>query len=254
MKLGVEYIKYQWKAKRRHGVHSPFIYDLTDKCFRLPLSNELATKLNKLDSSLKNDSRSIEISDFGAGSKKMNDNRKISSIYKTSSSRGKFGKILFQLVSHYKPKKVLEFGTSLGLGTVCMASGNSLTEVTTIEGCPNTYTIAQDNFQMVGLSNIQSLNLTFNDYIETLSDEIFDLVFIDGHHDGTALRHYLEKLQGHTHNATIFVLDDIRWSDSMFEAWNEIQSDPQYHVTIDLFRMGMIVRREEQEKEHFVIR
>ena len=46
MNLGFEYIKYQWKAKRRHGVHSPFIYDLTDKCFRKPISNELKEKLS----------------------------------------------------------------------------------------------------------------------------------------------------------------------------------------------------------------
>jgi hypothetical protein len=26
-----EYIKYRWKAKTRHGIHSPFVYDLIDK-------------------------------------------------------------------------------------------------------------------------------------------------------------------------------------------------------------------------------
>lgn len=254
MNLGLEYIKYQWKAKRRHGVHSPFIYELTDKCFRTPVSNDLKINLSIIASKLKSDSRSIRITDFGAGSKKMNNIRKVRSIYKTSSSKGKFGKILFQLVNYYKPEKVLEFGTSMGLGAICLASGNHKTNVTTIEGCPNTFAIAQENFKGTELTNIESLNMTFNDYINTLTDEIFDLVFIDGHHDGTALKDYLERLQDHTHNNTIFILDDIRWSDSMFEAWNEIQSDSRYHVTIDLFRMGMILRRPEQEKEHFVIR
>jgi hypothetical protein len=27
-----EYIKYRWKAKSRHGIHSPFVYQLIDKC------------------------------------------------------------------------------------------------------------------------------------------------------------------------------------------------------------------------------
>ena len=26
----IEYLKYQWKAKGRHGTHSPFVYDLID--------------------------------------------------------------------------------------------------------------------------------------------------------------------------------------------------------------------------------
>lgn len=28
----VEYLKYRWKAKSRHGIHSPFVYHLIDEC------------------------------------------------------------------------------------------------------------------------------------------------------------------------------------------------------------------------------
>jgi predicted O-methyltransferase YrrM len=254
MNLGFEYIKYQWKAKRRHGVHSPFVYDLTDKCFRIPVSNNLKEVLKKLDYKLRNDTRSIEISDFGAGSKKLSNNRKIRSIYNTSSSRGRYGKLLFQLVNHFKPKTVLEFGTSMGIGSICLASGNDQTKVITVEGCPNTFAVARENISETSLSNIEIHNSTFDAYLDTLKDELFDLVFIDGHHDGPALKHYLERLHPHSHGNTIFILDDIRWSDSMFNAWSEIQADIQNHVTIDLFRMAIVVARPEQEKEHFVIR
>jgi hypothetical protein len=64
----------------------------------------------------------------------------------------------------------------------------------------------------------------------------------------------MNKLEPFTNNETVFVLDDIRWSDSMFEAWNSIVNNPQYNVTIDLFRVGIAIRRTEQRKEHFVLR
>jgi hypothetical protein len=30
----VEYLKYEWKAKGRHGVHSPFVYDMVEHVLR----------------------------------------------------------------------------------------------------------------------------------------------------------------------------------------------------------------------------
>jgi len=45
----IEIIKYSWKAKGRHGIHSPFVYELVDQCFRIHvaknLQKELASKM-----------------------------------------------------------------------------------------------------------------------------------------------------------------------------------------------------------------
>jgi predicted O-methyltransferase YrrM len=255
MNLGLEYIKYTCKAKRRHGIHSPFIYDLTDNCFRLSVSSEFESALTLLDSKLKNTEEQIDIHDFGVGSKKLNNRRKVQDIYKTSSSKGKYGKMLHQLVQHFKPKNVLEFGTSLGIGTICMASGNKESHITTVEGCPNTHALALKNIQNSGFENITSINSTFSDFLKDHNSEKYDMVFIDGHHDGVALMQYLSQLKPFTHNETLFILDDIRWSQSMLSAWNEIKNSQDYCVTVDLFRMGIISPRiGVQEKEHFTIR
>ena len=67
------------------------------------------------------------------------------------------------------------------------------------------------------------MNSTFYDYIKSLNEESFDLIFIDGHHDGEALKYYLKLLSNYIHNDTVIVLDDIRWSNSMFNAWHKIK-------------------------------
>ena len=45
----IEIIKYTWKAKGRHGIHSPFVYDLLDNCFKIPVSRE---KINRISSKI----------------------------------------------------------------------------------------------------------------------------------------------------------------------------------------------------------
>ena len=251
VKIGFEYIKYRWKAKGRHGIHSPFVYDFVDNCLKIKLDDQTKDNLKKLFTALKADHRTITINDFGAGSKKLSNQRSVSSIFKTSSSRGKYGKLLFQLAQHYKPQNSLEFGTSLGVGTTYLRYGNAESKITTIEACPNTQAIALENFEKMNLSGIKCVNSTFVEFLNGEKNPVFDLVFVDGHHDGGAILEYMELLKSITHNETIFVLDDIRWSSSMLTAWKKIIADPFYHVTLDFFRVGIAIPRKQQEKEHF---
>ena len=46
----IEIIKYTWKAKGRHGIHSPFVYDLLDNCFKIPVSRD---KINGISTKIK---------------------------------------------------------------------------------------------------------------------------------------------------------------------------------------------------------
>jgi len=253
--LLVEYIKYKLKAKGRHGTHSPFVYEFVDKCQAIDFRKEDKKILENLRKNLKSDHRAIEIKDFGVGSKKMGSKRKISRLYKVSSSKGKFSKLFYQLSSYYKPKFILEFGTSLGIGTIHFAKGNPDSHITTIEACTNTASTALDNFKSTNCTNIQLVNSTFNDFLSTaISNQLYDIVFIDGHHDGQATLDYLLKLENVIHNDTWIIIDDIRWSDSMFNAWQQIIHDEKFHVTIDLFRMGIALKRPQQRKEHFTVK
>lgn len=252
--LVLEYIKYHWKAKGRHGTHSPFIYKMVDECFRVPIKDKDELAIKHLIYQLKSTKESIHVQDFGAGSKNLKAERKISSILKISSSKGKYAQLFYKLAAFYKPKRILEFGTSLGIGTIHFAKGNPNTMVTTVEACAQTSKVAKNNFDNLGVKNVQLFNKTFNEFIEKEQLSIYDLIFIDGHHDGDALLNYLDQLEPYIHADTFVILDDIRWSDSMFTAWEKLQKDKRFNVSIDLFRMGILLKRPGQRKEHFVVK
>ncbi len=255
MNLIVEGIKYQLHAKKRQGIHSPFVYRLADNGLQLTIEKEHKSVLNAFDFKQRKDWRMLTINDLGAGSKTLGNHRSVNQIHKTSSSGKRYGTLLYRLCKHFEPARILELGTSLGRGTLAMHLGYQKAEIISIEGSPEIAAIARENMNKFATnpSNMDLVVSSFNDYLCNLNNKTFDLVYIDGHHEGEALRRYLDQIIPHTHEQTLFLLDDIRWNDDMFKAWNELIADERFHVSIDFFRMGVLSRRPTQAKEHFIL-
>jgi len=149
----------------------------------------------------------------------------------------------------------LELGTSLGLGTYMLAAAAENIQITTVEGCENTFEIARRSFPASQNIKVNFVNNNFINFLESLGDRPpFDLIFIDGDHKSESLFKQLELLSPYIHDETILILDDIRWSKDMFFAWSNLIDGFKYHLTIDLFKMGILLRRTHQQNEHFVIR
>lgn len=255
MNLLFEGIKYKLFAKKRHRIHSPFVYTLSDMVLRQQVPNKAADAIAQFDLAQKKNAHILDIEDHGAGSKSLANKRKVCDIHRTSSSKT-YGKILFQLSSYYQPSTMLELGTSLGRGSLMLHYGHPNACILTLEGCPAVAKVAQENIAQHAWepSHMQVLNTPFLPFLESYRGSPFDFIYIDGHHDGEALLHYLAILQPYLHDNTLILLDDIRWSTSMFKAWNAIIANPFYHVTVDFFRMGLITPRNVQHKEHFILR
>lgn len=108
MNLIVEGIKYQLHAKKRQGIHSPFIYDLVDKGLTRKVANEHKTILKAFDQKQRTDRRLLSINDLGAGSKTLGDQRSVKQIHKTSSSGKRYGTLLYRLCKQFEPSRILE--------------------------------------------------------------------------------------------------------------------------------------------------
>jgi predicted O-methyltransferase YrrM len=253
------YFKFLWHSKNEYGVHSPFVFDLMTKCvYDKTKYREYEILKNYRDALLQKD-RTIDVTDFGAGSKVFKSNRrKISAIAKNAGISAKRAELLFRLTQYFKPEDILEIGTSLGLATSALSLGNPLADITTLEGCPETAGVAKKQFENFGFKNICSVVTEFETFLACPATNhrpsATSFIYFDGNHQKEATLHYFELLLPRVVNDTVWIFDDIHWSRGMEEAWETIKQNPKVTATIDTFQWGLVFFRKEQQKEHFVLR
>ncbi|MFD1602750.1 O-methyltransferase [Flavobacterium artemisiae] len=251
------YLKFLWKSKNEHAVHSPFVFNLLTKCFYDKKRKPEYLVLENYRKSLLENKNFIEVTDFGAGSKVFKSNRRqISKIASTAGISPKRAQLLFRVTKYFQPNSILEIGTSLGLATSALALGNPNAKVITLEGCPNTGAVAKNQLNDFDCTNVENVISEFESFLiaENLQSKIYDLIYFDGNHSKKATLAYFELLLPTINNDSVWIFDDIHWSPEMEEAWETIKNHPKVKVTIDTFQWGFVFFRYEQEKEHFIIR
>lgn len=249
------YLSFLLRASNEHGVHSPFVYDLVTKCFYKKKQYPAYAILKKHKNKLLADTSKISITDFGAGSRVFKSNeRLVNAIAKNAGISANRQQLLFRLATYFQPARILELGTSLGLGTIALALGAPSAEITTVEGCAATSAKAKAYFKDFGINNVIVETSTFEMFFQQTASEIFNFVYVDGNHSKEATLQYFETLLKFATNDSVFIFDDISWSPKMTEAWKEIIAHPKVTVSIDTFQWGLVFFRKEQSKQHFSIR
>lgn len=256
-RLAYKYFTYRLFAKHRHGhgIHSPFVYKLLREVIEDTKPDTEYKLVDKARNILLKDNTTIQQTDYGAGSRKMR-TKTIANIARHAGTTKKYGQLLFRLVKHFEPKTILELGTSLGLSASYLSLGCPKAQLITMEGCPQCTGIAMETFKQVGATNIQIKNGIFDTELPKTLDncEQIDFVFFDGNHKLVPTLKYFELCLAKCGNDSIFVFDDIHWSEEMEEAWVQIKKHPKVKVTVDLFFMGLVFFRREMQKQDFVIK
>jgi predicted O-methyltransferase YrrM len=199
----------------------------------------------------------ITVTDFGAGSKVFkSEKRKVCAIARHAGVSCHRAKMLYRVINYFKPKEIVEIGTSVGLATLPMALGNRASSIHSAEGCQATFSVAQKHLNDSGIDNVYLYNLEFTGFLSQMSAQKtqVDLAYVDGNHTKTATLAYFEALLPLISKDSILIFDDIHWSKEMEEAWDTIKDHPAVTVTIDTFQWGLVFFRSGQEKEHFTIR
>ncbi|RYF82223.1 MAG: SAM-dependent methyltransferase, partial [Chitinophagaceae bacterium] len=218
--LAKKYCSYYLNASngKGHGVHSPFVFDFIKFVKNDRRQYDCYASIEALRADLLQNKNFIAVEDFGAGSTVLKTNRRaIHKMAQSSLKPKKFAQLLFRIVQYYRPKAMLELGTSFGITSSYLASGNLAGQLYTLEGSPAIAAIAKDNFDKLQLSNI---HLEQGDFAKTLQPLLtqlpqIDLAFVDGNHRKAPTLQYFHSLLANAGEQSIFIFDDIHWSEEM---------------------------------------
>ena len=114
--------------------------------------------------------------------------------------------LIFRLLSHLKPKSILEIGND--------------------ELCKKSIIYYQD--------------------FQNVKNELIDFIYIQKSNE-----ELLKKAIKYMHNESILVLNNIHQNK---QEWNLLKNHSKVNVSINLFHIGLVFLRKQQEEEHFTIR
>lgn len=257
--ISFRYLIYLSRAKNRHGIHSPFVYDFIDKVLNDKTAYPEYKIVEEQRRKLFRNRNLIEIIDFGGSKSSRSYSTHIRRIKNIAAKAGipvKYGRLLHRIVRYFKPSTLLEMGTSLGISTMYQASAAPAGKFLAMEGCASTVEYAVKNLNAINIPEAHFIVGNFDKVLPGLLQKtgIIDYAFIDGNHTKKATLNYFGQLMKHADNNSVYIFHDIHWSADMEQAWEEIKKHKNVTVTIDLFFMGLVFFRKELSRQHFILR
>lgn len=204
-----EYIKYRRKAKRRHGIHSPFVYEFGDQCLSIPVPKSIQKLVTSVDKS-----------------------EQISRGYFRRFVTMKRAKLVYRILLHYQPHKILVDESFRKLVNYLKKNEVLPVSCEIVERKKNGFPQLLESRKAKALSfDVISIDFLAFDEIDS---EMQDSPLI--------------------HDETIIILTGIRATTARIEKWEKFVQRPAFHLTMDLFETGIVMKRSHQQKEHFLIR
>jgi len=253
----ISFLKHRIKAKTRHGIHSPFVFRLIDQVIYDFRAKTVYQDIEQLRVDLLPDERQISITEAGKASNfNQNKQRQISSVVKEVLKPARLDQLIHRLVADQKPGNIIELGACLGITTAYLAKAAPEARIFSIEKYSDTIAIARENLQKLNIRNVELLSGNVEELLPKLLKEIpeLDFIVIGGNNSEEATLNYFKWCFPKMTEHSMMVFEDIYRSKEIKLAWNEIKSNPEVSVTIDMFWIGLVFFRKAQRKEDFKIR
>ncbi len=258
IKLLIKYFVYRIRRKgsKGHGIHSPYVFEFNRDLLNSKVKYRDYNAIDSYRKSIRENRQLIRVSGHGAGSGVFSSAiRRVKDIARYSSSDAQTCRLLFRLARSFSAPVIIELGTSLGMGTYCLARGGEDGVVYSLEACPEQLAIARDELVGREVQNVELIQGTFSEMLPGLLERLekVDLVYMDGDHREDSVLWQFGLCAGKAGNRTVFIVGDIHWSTGMERAWKKICSDNRVSITVDLFYAGLVCFRKGIAKQHFVL-
>lgn len=233
------FIRFYSAALTKYQLHSPFVYELAqvvldDKRWYYAFRDVEIIRRKMLSSEVM-----LDVQDFGAGASRR---RALPEIVRRAASSSRQGQQLFRLANWAHPATILELGTSVGLGALYLQSGARSARLLSLEGSAALAAVARTNLDALGFQQ-QSNILTgpFEDTLQPALDQlqVLDFAYFDGNHRQAPTLAYFEQCLRYAQAKTVFVFDDVHWSEDMEAAWRQIQQHPRVTLTLDFWGLSL---------------
>ncbi len=256
--LFFKYVTFYIKAKKLHGVHSPFVYRFSEAVLYKKPNKTLFIDIEYRRKALLQSKDEIIVEDLGAGSRISKTNKRfVKDIAKNALKSPKWALLIHNTIAYFNCNHCIELGTCLGITTAYISRVPNIKGITTIEGSKYIYDIAVREGNTLGLQQVQYIHDNFDHALPKILNSIthVDCIYVDGNHKYEPTINYFKQALAKTNEHTIMIFDDIHWSSEMEKAWDEIKNHDKVMVSIDLFFIGIIFfRTAQKEKEHFCLR
>lgn len=256
-KTVLRYLTYRLTAphRRGYGIHSPFIFHLVSDVFQKKDDDTLRGILNWRKKLGKN-KRILQTLDAGAGSRTHKTAiRSIGRIVSRSSIKHKYGRILYYLAKDLKPVTIIELGSGIGVSTMYLSKACPGSRIISLEADSAKLEFVREEFSINKAGNVVFRQGNFEENLVPVLKEsnhpVF--IFIDGDHSYEATMKYFNEILNFIRKDTAIVFDDIRWSEGMERAWQEIQDSFRVKISIDLFFIGIVFFRDGIVKQDFLV-
>jgi predicted O-methyltransferase YrrM len=235
------FAQYYFRSVGIYHVQSPMVYALASLLLEGGKQEQLPIEPEIWRQKCLHNPQKIRLLDLGFGSRegKAQQEKSIAQIARTSLSPMDRCLWLYRLAQWWQPSHLLELGTSLGVSTLYLSKACPYSHLVTVEGSPAQAALAKQAFDQYASAPIDARVGAFKTVLPQLTDIPWEMVFLDGHHDGQATLDYWKWVLLHSGERCLMVFDDIYWSPSMTAAWREIQSKSL--LTIDLFYFGLVI-------------
>lgn len=232
------FLKYFLFSKKYVSKKNKILYDFKKEVLQQKIDNHRAQKIGQLLSFYKNINLDLINEDYGAGARNKKNKSIINTKYLANhvAVSKKYGQVLYALRKYIGAEKVLELGTSLGIGSCYLSASN----LRTIEGNTALFEFTKNTLTEYGFPKIDFINARFDDVLpQLISKTNFEMVYIDGNHTYEATTKYFELFL-ETDKQIVIVFDDIYWTKEMTTAWKHIKSNKKVSLSIDLFKFGIV--------------